>query len=189
MDPSHPSASTRRRPWQLAAVAVLFVVGLMNWRHPVLRFAWQPLNQAVLLAVLALPVVAIVMALGLRPRWIAWSVSLALLLPAAVAAVLALFTVLMLGDTLITGQDPSFTHVRDVPVAASTLRVYRTNGGATTNYGAVVRQERTLAPGVRLVRVVYRAYPAYDVRIALDSPGRASFDGRPPVVLQPAVWF
>ncbi len=40
---------------------------------------------------------------------------------------------------------------------------YRTNGGATTDFGVVVRQERQLLPGVRLVRTALEEDHADDV--------------------------
>jgi hypothetical protein len=114
-----------------------------NWRAPVLRFAWQPLNlTSFLLACIALPTAAAV-AFVLRPRWVARSVALLLALPSVGALVLAFGTAVLLVDTLMAGADPSFTPVRAVAAGSYDLRVYRRNGGATTNYGAVVRQERT----------------------------------------------
>jgi hypothetical protein len=47
--------------------------------------------------------------------------------------------------------DRSFARVAAVPTSRGTIVVYRTNGGALTSFGIVVRQQYTVFPGVLVV--------------------------------------
>jgi hypothetical protein len=162
-----------------------FVLAVANWRVPVLRFAWQPANLATFMLAMLLPAVPVVVAIR-RARW---GVASALSLAAFLGAILAVGAGVLCVDALWNGTDPSFEPVREVPAGPYALRVYRTNGGATTSFGAIVRQERTLVLGLRLVRNVYTAYPAEDARIAGAGPNRWGFDGRDPITLRPHIWY
>ena len=50
------------------------------------------------------------------------------------------------------GRDLGFAAFAQIPWQGSEVILYRTNGGATTDFGVVIRQERTLLPGVKVVR-------------------------------------
>ena len=190
-DPSSDGNRTDRRRWiHVVALLIGFALIWANWRVPVLRFAWQPLNLATfLIALIALPTAA-VQAFPLRPRWIARALSIGLGIVSLGAVLVGFGTIALLVATLGRGTDPSFMPVRTVAASKYDLRVYRRDGGATTSYGAVVWQERTLVPGVRLVRALYRRYPAEDVRIEQVAPDTYEFDGRRRVgPLSAAVWW
>jgi hypothetical protein len=176
-----------RRLSHIVVLLLVFALAWLNWRYPVVRFAWQPLNYVVFILALLMPAGAVVVAARLRPRWLGWPLATAFTLPALGALILVLFASMLLLDTLKTG-DPSFTFVRNLSTLNYDLRIYRTNGGATTAFGAVVRQEITLLPGLRLVRDVYNAYPAEDVRVDVLSQGQFAFDGQK-TSLRPLVWF
>ena len=47
---------------------------------------------------------------------------------------------------------------------------YRTDGGATTDFGIVVRQQRRLMPGLLVVRDLYSEYDAHDARLEVAGP-------------------
>jgi hypothetical protein len=51
-------------------------------------------------------------------------------------------------------------------------------GGATTDFGVVVRQEKTIFPGVRLVRQIDDYYPCADVMVRPDTAGFAVISGQ-----------
>jgi hypothetical protein len=61
--------------------------------------------------------------------------------------------------------------IAEVPGADSSVRMYRINGGATTAYGIVIRQERSVLPGLLLVRNVDTFYPCYSVDLARTRDG------------------
>ena len=174
----------------VAALLITLALVWANWQVPVVRFEWQPLNIGTFLLALFMLPTAAVLTLGLSPKWIARSLTVILALSSIGAAFLAIGTGILLVNTIQSGADPSFKPVRTVAAGRYDLRVYRRDGGATTSYGAVVWQERTLLPGLRLVRAVYRRYPAEDVRIEQVAPDTYTFDGRRRVgPLSPMVWW
>ena len=76
----------------------------------------------------------------------------------------------MLHDTLADGRDSTFAPIRYVVLDNSRLALYRTDMGATTSWGLVLRQETELLPGLLLVREVYNNYRARDADVTLVSP-------------------
>jgi hypothetical protein len=186
-EPSSPG-SYRTRLICIGVLLTVFALGWANWRAPVLRLASPSANIAAFIVVLLTPAAALVVAF--RRPWMRW-ISVLLLPIAAIAAFLALFAILDYRDVLNRGQDFSFELVRELPQDGYVLRVYRTNGGATTAFGVVVRQERSVLPGIRLVRDVYRRHHADDAQVDRSRPGRFVFDGRASEsrTLSPWVWF
>lgn len=56
--------------------------------------------------------------------------------------------------------DYSFELIRTEKVGANYIRVYRTNGGATTDFGVVVRKETKLLPGLYFIKPIGSKYHA-----------------------------
>lgn len=52
------------------------------------------------------------------------------------------------------------------------------NGGATTDFGVVVRQERTIFPGILLVRDLDEFYPCHSIELAATEKGVRAQNGR-----------
>jgi len=99
------------------------------------------------------------------------------LVGATMVAVLGLPSVLLVPLTMLFGfygvglaNDTSFQRLRDVPVGRYHAVVYCTNGGATTAYGIIVRQELPLFLSLRLVRNIYHTYRASDVELKVLGP-------------------
>ena len=57
-------------------------------------------------------------------------------------------------------RDNGFERIHQIQ---NDISVYRTNGGATTAYGIVVRQERLLLPGLLMVKVLFKQYELDDL--------------------------
>lgn len=58
------------------------------------------------------------------------------------------------------GIDQSFEKINEVMVNDARYRLYRTNGGATTSFGLVLRRETALIKGVNMVRIMFSKYDA-----------------------------
>jgi hypothetical protein len=126
-------------------------------RHPVFRFTWPVLNDVLGIALgLCLPwLFAIAIFRIGRP----WSKA------AGIVTVLPLLLysgVFLLGSAMMAFAF-SFDQFAETPWKGSHVRFYRTDGGATTDYGVVIRQERSLFPGLRLVRRIDDLYPCASV--------------------------
>jgi hypothetical protein len=94
--------------------------------------------------------------------------SAALIPVSLVSAPLLLSTMFFLGlgnPVLVSDVDYSFERLRQEQVAKQAFGVFRTNGGATTSFGIVVRRERVIIPGLLAVKEICSCYPADDVRL------------------------
>lgn len=201
MPPTESSPRRRRVLFDVALLFGVFLAMVANWRFEVLRFTSPSLNALALLAGLALPVIALVIAADrlTGPRRVA---AFALLLPPVVYSLFCgLFVTMNLLSIIGVGTDPSFESLGAVAVEGGRVGVYRTNCGATCNFGVAVRHERPLLPGVLLVRRLRGFYPAgaasfealgpRTVRVTVPQSGRRSGDGvRSRVyVVEPYVYF
>lgn len=156
------------RPY-VACFATYWVVLLNGWCE-ILRFASPLANYLVMFAAQTIPVVLILLGLRFQVQVARWINTLLLLPLLLLSAVTGSCAVLAIWDIATTGKDPSFERVRSIPVAQSQLILYRTNGGALTSDGLVVRHERTLIRGLLLVRRLRSFYPAHDAEVIVLAP-------------------
>jgi hypothetical protein len=103
-------------------------------------------------------------------------------------------------DTISSGVHHSFELRGSLALGPARVRVYRTNCGATCDYGVVIRHERPVLPGVLLVRELGSWYHAGAAELAADPAGvravvtETSRDYRGPVgphllTVRPWVYF
>jgi hypothetical protein len=151
-----------------------YALACFNLMVPVVRLTPQILNYLAFGAVQLIPLAVIGNAMSQR-GWTRWptlavgAVLFVLSLPLGVGAVGC--------AALAVPVDPSFEQLQVVRTDHGNVVAYRTNGGATTAFGMVVRQECVLLPGVRLVRELAREYPSHDAAVQWQAPGqvRVSF--------------
>lgn len=74
------------------------------------------------------------------------------------------------------GIDPAFETVSSTNVGSARVVIYRTNGGATTAFGIVVRAEKVILPGVYLGHDLLNIYGADNVGISLVSSNSIKID-------------
>jgi hypothetical protein len=136
----------------------VWVLTLVNWRLPFVRFSNHWANAAFGLLVSLIPFGLIGVGIGhlstYRNRGVSTALSLGLLLLSLPQVVVVLVEALSL-PPLANEDDASFAKIAQID---EQLAIYRTNGGATTDYGIVVRQEQRLVPGVLLVKQVFSKY-------------------------------
>jgi hypothetical protein len=142
---------------------------MANWQLEIVRLTSTFANAVILLLAQALPCVALVIALRQikgRRRW-AVTVGLAPVVLASLAfGALLCFGLLVAG----VGDKAAFERIKVVRAETGTVAVYRTNGGATTNFGIILRQEAVIFPGVLLVRRLDHFYPASDASVEVIGP-------------------
>jgi len=165
-----PSGS--RRPIAIDITLVLvYVLGMLNFWTPILRFTWPPANKIAIAAMQLIPL--ILMVLTARARW--GGVVRVILLPAvAFGLPVGSCAVIECARTR-SGKDLSFELIQEVRLSEGHLGIYRTNGGATTSFGMEVWQECRLLPGLLRVRILWSAYPAYTVQTRILTPDRLEF--------------
>lgn len=178
-----PGREPDERLWLWAVLLVCSVAALvyLPWAtHPTLRFSWAPLNYVAFIAMCG-TVPAVILRLGtcLRWKWARWSLLALGSVVAIPASLMMLVTFLfLLVPTIVRGSDPSFEPVAELSATWKDYRLYRTNGGATTAFGLVLRREVTVLPGLRVVSHIYDAYPAAEGRLTRtsDTTGRLTID-------------
>lgn len=187
----HPRSDSAKK--QLALLVLIMVIGLTNARCPVLRLSSQSANLAVGCVLLILPVLAPILVLRLDaerlPRVLA---ALGLTPLVGFSLLLASFAGSCYQRTRTTGVDASLEPIASLSVSGSRLRVYRTNGGATTDFGIVVRHEMTLLPGLLLVRNIFDEYHVAEASLRSVGPNRVEVrtaHGAAVVELRPFVYF
>ncbi|MGI2169104.1 hypothetical protein ACROAE_02695 [Shewanella sp. MF05960] len=72
-------------------------------------------------------------------------------------------------DIKTKGVDYSFEEINRLKVGDQNYILYRTNGGATTSFGLVLRLERKMVLGINAVNVVYRKYKASESSLELTN--------------------
>ena len=65
------------------------------------------------------------------------------------------------------GEDSGFECINELPYEGSLIKVYRTNGGATTSFGIIVRKETRILPGILFVKQYLDLYPGDTVGIKI----------------------
>jgi hypothetical protein len=151
----------------LVRALVLFVATaafLWQWWNPFVRFASPAANNAVgFVIVLALPWWATV-EFARVGRWWGTAIAALTLLP------LLLYSLLVLLASAMSG-DGGFERFSEIEWRGSKIALYLTNGGATTDFGVVLRQEKVVFPGVRAVRNIDYLYPCHTLRVDAAGSG------------------
>jgi hypothetical protein len=154
---------------------VVIVAGLFLFQTT-LRFTYAPLNYvaAVVLAA-AIPLSLGSVALAIRSPWGQWPLgclTAVMAIPAVIVGVWSLWGVVMFSSD---GADASFEARSELRAGHSLYRIYRTNGGAMTSFGIVLRKETTIVPGLMLVTRLRAYYPASEARLERLPDGRIRF--------------
>lgn len=152
--------------WLLGAMAM----AVLNWQYPFLRLANHWANEAVAVLACAIPLVLLGAGVTRVMRWPNLWAALLLSVGMGVLCLPFLLVGLFRAFTLPphdNAQDKAFEEVAQV---GEQVAVYRTNGGATTAYGIVVRHERQVLPGVLLVKNIFVQYRLAHVSCQLTGP-------------------
>jgi hypothetical protein len=143
----------------LAAIGAVVVAIVALIELPTVpRFEYTPANYAVAIALLlAVPCLLFWLSWELlaKPNWWRWTLGAVTYLVSIPLFLLASFISLFVVDT-------SYEPVGALQSEHAAYRVYRTNGGPATSFGIVLRRERPLVPGLKLVTIVRSFDPASD---------------------------
>lgn len=138
-----------------------FILMFANWCYPVVRFDFPILNAWFSLIWVFLPLLIIVL-LFLIP--VCWTRILAMIFVVPLLYFMIFFGAIVsfnFFSILKEGRDYSFEKIETVQYRGYRVSLYRTNGGATTDFGIQARQEIEIIPGLLIVRRIAMFYPAY----------------------------
>jgi|SRR3989344_874636 len=75
-----------------------------------------------------------------------------------------------------SGNDPAFKKVNVLDMNTSRVVVYRSNGGATTDFAVIVRSEKWVLPGLYVKRDLINIYHVDDITLSIVSPNSIKID-------------
>ena len=154
----------------LAVFGAANVLFFGNLFYPVIRFESPELNGLFGFALaFLLPWLAVMAIFRVGRRWTT-IIAIIAILPTVLYSGVVGFAFMWTGFGL-DGRDNTFERFSDSRWQRSHIRLYRTDGGATTDFGVVVRQERTLFPGVEIVRPIDSFYHCYSLNVSATDSG------------------
>ena len=166
---------------RLRTVTLLLIGNaLFFWqlRNPIVRFASPVVNQLLGFALgFCLPWLLGVAIFRVGRRWSKVVGALAII-PLLLYSAVFLLGSAMTAFAFKNGRDLCVDQFAETRWKGSVVRLYRTNGGATTDFGVVIRQERSLLPGVELVRNLALFYPCEVLNAVSTDRGIAITDER-----------
>ncbi len=151
---------------RITIVLVLVYIGtLINFYYPMIRFSYAYNNLVFTVIVLLIPMVLFLQSFRLK-NLVMKIVSVLSLGGVSLASLILILVVALKISMLSTdGYDPSFENLRALQVDEYKVTAYRINGGATTAYSMVVRQEKNLGLGLMMVKELYSQYRKGDVEL------------------------
>jgi hypothetical protein len=158
----------RRALYLYIGSVALLALSLANWQHAVLRLDSDLANAIATILAWVLPFVFFA-ALAPKVKGIRLGflilVTLALMVLAIIPVSIETMDAIEIARS---GRDSGFERIQTIDVAdGSQLVMYRTDCGATCSYGIVLRHEARLIGPIRVVRNVWRAYPAESADVHL----------------------
>lgn len=155
----------------LAILGIVFLVGCANALLPVLRFDSQAANWAAACVLFLMPLGAPVLVLRLPGRRLFRILGVVGLTPLiAFSLVLALITGACGHETRSRGIDPSFETLARLPLSASRVSAYLSNTGSVGSLLVVVRHEKSLLPGILVVRSLFVTGGEREVTLSAVDP-------------------
>ncbi|MCG7533687.1 hypothetical protein [Pseudoalteromonas sp. OOF1S-7] len=144
----------------LALISFLTVFNMFDFTWE-LRFIDTRLNYLFVMSLAALLPITLFLWSAYRKSTLAEMIglgaSLCLAVPCYLVFIVAKSNAAAIGKN---GVDASFEAINRISNGAYQYVLYRTNGGATTSFGLMLRKERELGLGLKVVSVLYSKYPA-----------------------------
>ncbi|WP_434632473.1 hypothetical protein PQ689_11850 [Thermoanaerobacterium thermosaccharolyticum] len=168
----------------LLAIYILWILNL-DYFYPFIRFKSLKLNDIFSLCIQIIPLMLLIN--GFRFKHISAKivnsvVSILLIVISTTIAAIILFA------TITLNVNEAFMPIHNIRFESSSVIVYRSNYGATTDYGIVVRQEKEIIKGILLVKNLLRQDHIYDVSIKKLSDNAVELMGKK-IYLKRNVYF
>ncbi|MGF7397821.1 DUF5412 family protein [Thermoanaerobacterium thermosaccharolyticum] len=152
---------------------IIYTLWALNYFYPVIRFQFSIFNQIFSLSVQLIPLVLLINGFRFKHIFVKIMNSVISIIFSLIGALVAF--IILIGIFTVNPNE-AFMLIQKVQINSNFIVVYRTNGGATTDYGIVVRQEKEIVKGVLLVKDLYRKYHMYDVSIKKLGDNKVEID-------------
>ena len=95
------------------------------------------------------------------------------------SSIIILFITSDLSDINTYSIDPSFELTKQVEYNNTLYKLYRTNGGATTDYGLILMKENNLPLGLKLTKILWEQYHENNATLELIQPNKLKLEIQP----------
>lgn len=141
---------SQHKGFQYISLIMLYILAIINYFHPVIRFDSRLLNNALMILVLLIPVGLMIQGFFFKSVVGKTLNTLIWIIPCLVGILISIM--------IVPFSARAFEPIKSINLDHSDIVAYRTNGGATTSFGIQVRQEKDIFPGIKLVKTVYSQY-------------------------------
>lgn len=151
--------------WHIGLI-LWYLLSLANYFYPVLRFKSVVANHIYISLVLLMPVMILFIGFFYKRLVIKIINTSIFIIPCLVGLPLSLILLSLLSVDIFSGNvGRGFEPIDQLGFASYNITAYRTNGGAATGFGIVVRQEKEVFFGVLLVKKIYSEYHTDNVSL------------------------
>lgn len=157
------------------ALSAIYILGILNIIFPVLRFRCQILNHIFVLFLLFIPWVLFINGFFLKHLISKIINTIVFIIPSILSIPIAFIIIIGL---VTFSWKYAFVQIHDYNFKSYSISVYRTDGGATTSYGVVVRQEKEVIFGLLLVKNLYSKYHRDDIPIKILNNHEIEIEGK-----------
>lgn len=151
------------------SLIAIYILSVANIIYPVIRFENRMFSLFYTGVIMLIPIYLALRSFGIKNRVLK-------IISLLSTGMLSLFSLLvlailffMVGNQDNMGYDPSFECWKEIVVDEYTIDTYRINGGAMTSYSVLVRQEKPIGLGLKLVKDVYQKDGVGDIDIEWDN--------------------
>lgn len=166
----------------------VYIIFLLNFIPTFIRFSSPLLNECAEIICLLIPFILLFHGFRFKLKDLKIVNGVFLIIPILISILSLFFESFVLVDIVKTGTDPSFEKIKTLELSKSSVNVYRTDGGATTDFGIIVRQEMKVLPGILIVKQFYNEYHKYDIELARIGGDSLRLEGKV-VVLKKYVYY
>jgi hypothetical protein len=134
---------------------LIYMASIANMVNPILRFQNRRLSLLYIALIMLIPIYFTIKSFKIKRLMLK-------VLSILSTGVLSFFSLIVLFMLFINigmiddmGNDPSFEWWEEIVVDEYTIDTYRINGGAMSSYGVLIRQEKPIGFGLKLVKDIY----------------------------------
>lgn len=164
---------SRYKGFQYILLIVLYIIAIINFVYPVIRFDSQLLTNVFTIFVLLIPIVIMIKGFFFRSL-------VAKILNTLIWVIPCILGILVMPIIIIAPI--SFEQIKSLSLDNSDIVAYRTNGGAMTSFGILVMQEKNIIPGIKLVKRIYGQDHKENVNMIKTGENSFEIEGNPETV-------
>lgn len=168
----------------LILLGVLFLMVTIRFNH-VIVFENPIVNLRLILAIYFIFILLLINSFLLKQIWAKVISAVSFGFFCLLGSVVVLFTLSEIDNIKRNGgKDLGFQCINEINFDNTKIKAYRTNGGATTDFGIVVREEKNLFFGILFTNTIFEKYHMDSVILKVDNKTLIIYDRAHKIVKQ-----